>query len=60
MRLRIDADGVLRDVSVVEHSGLEFVDEALRAVKASSYHPAMRQGRPIPCNALLPIRFKQS
>ncbi len=60
MRLRIDADGVLRDVSVVEHSGLEFVDEALRAVKASSYHPAMRQGRPIPCNALLTIRFKQS
>ncbi len=58
LMLRIDAEGVLREVKVLSHCGLEFVDEALRAVHASSFHPAMRQGRPLPCNALLTIRFK--
>jgi len=56
--LRIDAEGVLRDVKVVSHCGLEFVEEALRAIRASTFHPAVRQGRSLPCNALLTIRFK--
>ncbi|EHJ48003.1 TonB family protein [Solidesulfovibrio carbinoliphilus subsp. oakridgensis] len=59
LRLDIDAEGVLRNVSVVEHTGLEFVEEALRAIKASTYYPAMRQGRPEACHALLTIRFAQ-
>ncbi len=58
LRLRIDAEGVLRDVSVTGHSGLDFVEEALRAIKASTFHPAVRHGRPIPCSAVLTIRFK--
>ncbi|KHK01482.1 Ferric siderophore transport system, periplasmic binding protein TonB [Desulfovibrio sp. TomC] len=57
LRLEIDAEGVLRNVSVVEHTGLEFVEEALRAIKASTFYPAKRQGRPEPCHALLTIRF---
>uniref|UniRef100_I2PYZ0 TonB family protein n=1 Tax=Desulfovibrio sp. U5L TaxID=596152 RepID=I2PYZ0_9BACT len=59
LRLEIDAEGVLRNVSVLEHTGLEFVEEALRAIKASTYYPAMRQGRPEACHALLTIRFAQ-
>jgi protein TonB len=57
LRLDIDAEGVLRNVAVVEHSGLEFVEEALRAIKASTFYPARRQGRSEACNALLTIRF---
>ena len=57
LRLEIDAEGVLRNVSVMEHTGLEFVEEALRAIRSSTYYPAMRQGRPEACNALLTIRF---
>lgn len=57
LRLEIDAEGVLRKVSVVEHTGLEFVEEALRAIKASTFYPAKRQGRSEACHALLTIRF---
>ena len=57
LRLDIDAEGVLRNVAVVEHTGLEFVEEALRAIKASTFYPAKRQGRSEACNALLTIRF---
>ena len=60
LRLDIDAEGVLRHVSVVEHTGLEFVEEALRAIKASTFYPAKRQGRSEACNALLTIRFALS
>lgn len=56
--LSIDDGGVLRDVKVLEHSGLEFVNEALRAIRSSTYLPAMRQGHAIPCRARLNIRFK--
>jgi len=60
LRLRIDASGVLRDVEVVGHCGLDFVEEALRAIRASTFYPAMRQGQAMPCNAVLTIRFTLS
>ncbi len=58
LRLFIDAGGILRDVEVLEHSGLDFVAEAVRAIRASSFFPAKRQGQPVPCRAVLAIRFK--
>jgi len=60
LRLEIDAEGVLRNVTVVEHTGLQFVEEALRAIKASTFYPAKRQGRSEACRALLTIRFALS
>jgi len=58
LRLRIDAAGVLCDVSVINHCGVEFVEEAVRAIRASTFYPATHNGQPMPCNAVLTIRFK--
>lgn len=58
LRLRIDASGVLRDVEVIQHSGVDFVEETIRAIRASTFYPATRHGQPLPCNAVLTIRFK--
>lgn len=55
--LTIDADGELRDAKVLSHTGLEFVEAALRAIRKSSFFPAKQNGRPIPSRARLAIRF---
>lgn len=58
LRLFIDAAGGLRNVEVLEHSGLEFVEEALKAVRASSFSPAKRGGQAVASRATLTIRFR--
>ncbi len=58
LRLAIDAEGQLRNAEVVEHTGLDFVEEALRAIRTSTFFPAKRDGRPVPSRAMLAIRFK--
>lgn len=58
LRLFIDAAGGLRNVEVLEHSGLEFAEEAVRAVRASSFSPAKRGGQAVASRATLTIRFR--
>jgi protein TonB len=58
LRLSIDAEGQLLDAEVVSHTGLEFAEEALRAIRKSSFLPAKRNGHPVPSKALLAVRFK--
>ncbi|HML52587.1 MAG TPA: energy transducer TonB [Solidesulfovibrio magneticus] len=58
LRLFIDAAGGLRNVEVLEHSGLEFAEEAVRAVRASSFSPAKRSGQAVASRATLTIRFR--
>ncbi|WP_028325681.1 energy transducer TonB [Desulfatirhabdium butyrativorans] len=58
LRLAIDASGNLTSAEVVQSAGHGFDEEALRAVRQSRFAPAVRQGRPIPCLALLQIRFQ--
>ena len=58
LRLSIDAEGLLRDAEVVSHTGLEFVEEALRAIRKSSFFPAKHNGRTVPSKALLAVRFR--
>lgn len=57
LRLSIDADGVLRDILVVEKAGFGLDEAALEAARASTYAPATRSGRAVDCVALLPVRF---
>lgn len=57
LRLSIDANGRLNHVEVLKHDGFGFDKEAVRAVKQSTYRPAMQSGRPVACRAMLPIRF---
>lgn len=57
LRLAIDAAGALTHVEVAQSAGELFDAEAMRAVKASSYRPATRGGHPVPCLAVIRIRF---
>lgn len=56
--LTIDERGHLIDVEVMKHAGLGFDEEALRAVRNSTFSPARRHGKPVICKARLPIFFK--
>ncbi len=58
LQLAIDAQGTLLKVEVLVQNGLEFVEEAVRALRASSFLPASRHGQPIPCLATLAIHFR--
>lgn len=57
LRLHLDARGNLQRVEVVEGAGFGFEEAAIAAVKQSSFRPAMVQGEPRACIALLPVRF---
>lgn len=57
LRLHLDARGNLQRVEVVERAGYGFEEAAITAVKQSAFRPAMVDGEPRACIALLPIRF---
>ncbi len=58
LRLTLDESGTLKGVELLEKAGHGFDEAALTAVKASRFRPALRHGRPVPCRALLPVRFE--
>ncbi|MCX8118460.1 MAG: TonB family protein [Desulfobacterota bacterium] len=58
LRLTIDERGALVSVEVVENGGYGFTEAALEAVQKSTFLPAYRDGKPVACRALLPIRFQ--
>ncbi len=58
LRLTIDETGRLLDVVVVEKAGFGFDREAIRAVRLSTFRPAIRKGMPVKSEALLYVRFK--
>lgn len=57
LRLSIDEKGTLLRVEVLEKAGFGFDEEAVRAVKESTFRAATRGGRPVACSALLSVRF---
>lgn len=57
LRLTIDDRGRLTDVEVLRRAGSGFDEEAVRAVRDSSFSPAKINGKPVSCRAQLPIRF---
>jgi iron complex transport system substrate-binding protein len=54
----IDEHGRLVDVQVVKGGWSGFEEEALRAVKSSTFHPAVHNGKPVLCRTHLPIHFQ--
>jgi periplasmic protein TonB len=62
LRVTIDERGRPLGIEVLKNAGFGFDEEAVRAVKDSSFVPAKRDGKPLACSVLLPIRFvlKQS
>jgi protein TonB len=57
LRLTIDERGRLMNVEVVKPAGSGFDEEAVQAVKSSTFSPAKKGGKPVMCRAHLPIRF---
>ncbi len=57
LRLYIDERGILTDVEVIKKAGYGFDEAALRAVRASRFRPAVRDGMAVPSVAILPVRF---
>ncbi|NLI83317.1 MAG: energy transducer TonB [Deltaproteobacteria bacterium] len=57
LQLLLDEKGKLLDVQILKKAGSGFDEEAVRAVKNSTFSPATRNGRPIMCRARLPIQF---
>jgi protein TonB len=58
LRLTIDEVGKLLDVEIVKEAGFGFDEAAVKAVRASTFRPAAKDGKPVACRVLLPIRFK--
>ncbi len=57
LSLTIDEQGVLQSIEVTESAGHDFDEEALRAMRASTFRAAVRNGKPVASRALLPVRF---
>ncbi|MHC1729732.1 MAG: TonB family protein [Syntrophobacteraceae bacterium] len=57
LSLTIDERGRLLNVEILKGAGLGFDEEAVRAVRASAFAPATRNGERVKCRAQLPIRF---
>jgi periplasmic protein TonB len=57
LRLTIDERGRLAHVEAVQPADYGFTDSAVDAAQRSVFAPAEREGRPVACQALLPVRF---
>lgn len=57
LRLTINEHGEVVNIEVIESAPYGFTESAVTAVKKSRFAPAMKDGRPVTCRAILPIRF---
>jgi protein TonB len=57
LSLTIDERGRLMELQVIKKAGSGFDEEAVRAVKESTFSPAKRDGKPVACRASLLVRF---
>jgi TonB family protein len=58
LMLSIDEKGRLTGVQVLAPAGHGFDEEAVRAVRRSSFHPALKEGDAVSSTALLTVRFE--
>ncbi len=59
LQLEVLADGTVGEVTVVESSGSDLLDEeAIRKVRTWRFAPARCGGRPVVSRVLVPIRFE--
>ncbi|MEW6067837.1 MAG: TonB family protein [Nitrospirota bacterium] len=57
LRLTIDEKGQLLNIEVIKKAGYGFTEAAVKAVKKSTFLPAIKNGRPIASRAILPVKF---
>lgn len=57
LRLTLNEKGELINVEVIEGAPYGFTESAVEAVKKSKFSPATKNGKPVACRAILPVRF---
>jgi len=58
LRVTIDECGRPMTVESVKTAGAGFDEEAIKAIRGSLFQPAQRNGKPVICRAIVPIRFE--
>ena len=58
LKLSLDETGSVSDVEVLQGGGFGMEEASREAVMLSRFRPATVKGRPVPCQAILPIHFK--
>ncbi len=57
LHVTIDESGRTVEIELVKRAGHGFDEEAIKAVRNSTFAPARRESKPVMCKAILPIRF---
>jgi protein TonB len=57
LRLTLNEKGELVNIEIIEGAPYGFTESAIEAVKKSRFSPAIKNGKPIACRAILPVRF---
>lgn len=57
LRLVLDAEGWLQSVETVDANGFGFAEAAISAIRKSTFAPAVRNGRAVSSQVLVPVRF---
>ena len=58
LRLTLDKSGRLVNIEVVSGAGHGFDEAAIQAARNSTFSPAQKNGMPVACKAVLPVRFQ--
>lgn len=57
LRLTLNEKGELMYIEIIEGAPYGFTESAIEAVKKSKFSPAIKDGKPVACRAILPVRF---
>jgi protein TonB len=57
LKLSLDETGAVFDVLVMQSAGFGMDEASQEAVLLSRFRPATSKGRPVACQAILPIHF---
>lgn len=57
LMIHLDEKGRLLDAKIIESAGSRLDQAALDAARASTYRPAVQGGNPLPCRAIVLMRF---
>ncbi len=58
LRVSLDEQGKVTGIEIVNKAGSGFDEEAIKAVEQSTFSPAKKDGQPVECKVLLPVRFQ--
>jgi len=57
LSLALDARGQVQEIRVIEANGFGFAESASAAIRKSTFAPAVKSGRAVSSQVLVPVRF---